>query len=88
MVLKGQMENIQPRVISQSPQLLGLQASVAIMEHNFPDQFQSSAHCWECMFEQSLLFSIPTAALEFKKFHFQDWLLLIFLTWNLHFGVK
>lgn len=39
-------------------------------------QFQSSAHCWECMFEQSLLFSIPTA--EPDLLHFQDLAALIF----------
>lgn len=48
------MERIQPRVISQRPQLLGLQPSAAFTGHNLLGQFQSSAYCWECMFEQSL----------------------------------
>lgn len=52
--LEGHMEISQPGVVSQRPQLLGLQPSATTIGHNLRGQFQSSADCWECMFEQSL----------------------------------
>jgi hypothetical protein len=70
-VLEGQMENTQPRGISQRLQLLGLQPSAAIIGYNFPSQFQSPAYCWECMFEQSLYSLFQQQGWNLKSFIFK-----------------
>ena len=69
-VPEGQ-EKIQPGVICQRPQLLGLQPSAAITGHWFPGQFQSSAYRCECMFEQSLYSLCQQQGWNLKSFIFR-----------------
>lgn len=85
---RGRWKTASPGAFPRGRSFLVSSQVLPLQDTTSPANFKALLTAGNACLNKAFILSVPTAGLEFKKLHFQDWLLLMCLTWNLQFGVK